>query len=67
MIAKRLNTEPDDNYRVYYLEKETGGLYCWLCYGPPSAWAFYTCTRDGEPSHEVPASQHMPKPWRADP
>lgn len=62
MPLDRLNVEPDDNYRVYYRDPATKRLYCWLCYGPPATWSFYTCTRDGEPSHEVPAPLGMTKP-----
>lgn len=57
-----LNFEPDDNYRVYYRDKDTRRLYCWLCYGPRERWAFYSCTRDGEPSHEIAQPADMPKP-----
>lgn len=58
---QRQNAEPDDNYRVYY--RDTGGrVYCWLCYGPRERWAFYRCSRDGEPSHEVTPPEGMGKP-----
>ena len=58
----RLNIEPDDNYRVYYRDTESRRLYCWLCYGRSEVWAFYVCTRDGEPSHEVPPPEGLTKP-----
>lgn len=62
MKLDRLNVAPDDNYRVYYRDADTRRLYCWLCYGPPKAWAFYVCSRDGEPSHEVAPPEGMSKP-----
>lgn len=58
----RLNAEPDDNYRIYFRSRATRTLYCWLCYGPREGWAFYVCTRDGEPSHEVALPDGMERP-----
>lgn len=59
LSLRRINIEPDDNYRVYYRDEMSNRLYCWLCYGPRERWAFYACTGDGEPSHEVnPPADH---------
>lgn len=65
MALDRLNIEPDDNYRVYYRDKESGKLYCWLCYGPVAGWSFYVCSGDGEPSHEVTPPEGMIRPGGA--
>lgn len=62
MRLQRQNIEPDDNYRVYYKDRDSGRLYCWLCYGPRERWSFYACSRDGEPSHEVTPPEDHAKP-----
>jgi hypothetical protein len=62
MAFDRLNDRPDDNYRVYFRRREDRRLFCWLCYGRPETWAYYVCTQDGEPSHEVSPTPGAPRP-----
>lgn len=49
-MTLKFHHEDNGNCRVYY--KDGAKLYCWQNDGFPK-WAFYICSRDGEPSHEV--------------
>lgn len=55
----RFYHEDNGNCRVYY--KDSHLLYCWQNEGR-SGWAFYRCSKDGEPSHGVAPPLTTPLP-----
>jgi len=50
-----LQDDPDF-CRVYYVNRVTGGMYCIQDDGRlrSNRFHFYRCSRDGEPSYEIP-------------
>jgi len=61
---RRLNAEPDANFRVYYRAQLGGALYCWQRESPQGRWDFFRCSQDGEPSHRVTLANQPPAPGR---
>lgn len=60
----KLLHEDNGNCRVYYRDERNSLLYC---YQDDGSWGrtefkLYICSRDGEPSHEVPLDASFPLP-----